>query len=223
MIDLHTHCIFSDGELVPFELVRRAAQKGYRAIAITDHVDASNLDFVVPRIVKALKALRGYTPLKALPGAEITHVPPALIADMVKEARALGAAVVVVHGETLAEPVEEGTNRAGIEAGADILSHPGLISPDDVVLAKEKGVALEITTRNGHSISNGYVAREALRHGARLVINTDAHSPSDLVDRDTARNMLLAAGVEPAHVDEVFRTSESIVENALRIMDAKAD
>jgi histidinol phosphatase-like PHP family hydrolase len=142
---------------------------------------------------------------------------------MVKEARALGAAVVVVHGETLAEPVEEGTNRAGIEAGADILSHPGLISPEDVVLAKEKGVALEITTRNGHSISNGYVAREALRHGAPMVINTDAHSPSDLVDRDTARNMLLAAGVEPAHVDEVFRTSESIVENALRIMDAKAD
>jgi histidinol phosphatase-like PHP family hydrolase len=223
VIDLHTHCLFSDGELVPFELVRRAAHKNYRAIAITDHVDVSNIDFVVPRIVKALRALKGFTPVKVIPGAEITHVPPALVGELVNEARALGAGIVVVHGETLAEPVEEGTNRAGIEAGADILSHPGLISPEDVLLAREKGVALEITTRYGHSLSNGYVAREALKHGARLVINTDAHSPSDLVSRETARTMLLAAGIGIEQVDDVFRTSESILENALRRIDAQAD
>ena len=179
MIDLHTHCIFSDGELVPFELVRRAANKGYRAVAITDHVDASNIDFVIPRIVKALRALRGFTPVRAIPGAELTHVPPGMMVEMVREARDLGAEVVLVHGETLAEPVEEGTNRAGIEAGADIISHPGLISDEDVMLAREMGVALEITARKGHCLSNGHVARQALRHGARLVINTDSHSPSD--------------------------------------------
>ena len=50
MIDLHTHSIFSDGELIPSELVRRARIKGYRAIAITDHGDASNLDFIIPRV-----------------------------------------------------------------------------------------------------------------------------------------------------------------------------
>jgi len=37
MIDLHTHSLFSDGELIPSELVSRAAAAGYRAIAITDH------------------------------------------------------------------------------------------------------------------------------------------------------------------------------------------
>ncbi len=51
MIDLHTHTVFSDGELIPSELVRRAEVIGCRAIALTDHVDSSNIDFVVPRIV----------------------------------------------------------------------------------------------------------------------------------------------------------------------------
>ena len=33
MIDLHTHTVFSDGALIPAELVRRARVKGYEAIA----------------------------------------------------------------------------------------------------------------------------------------------------------------------------------------------
>ncbi|MEE8621286.1 MAG: PHP domain-containing protein, partial [Syntrophobacteria bacterium] len=37
MIDLHTHSLFSDGELVVSELVRRAEDMGYRFIGITDH------------------------------------------------------------------------------------------------------------------------------------------------------------------------------------------
>ncbi|WP_429885909.1 PHP domain-containing protein, partial [Geoalkalibacter halelectricus] len=48
MIDLHTHTLFSDGELIPAELIRRAAVAGYTALAITDHVDLSNLDFILP-------------------------------------------------------------------------------------------------------------------------------------------------------------------------------
>ncbi|MEK7333369.1 MAG: histidinol phosphate phosphatase domain-containing protein, partial [Nitrospirota bacterium] len=116
MIDLHTHSLFSDGELLPAELIRRASVTGYKAIAITDHVDQSNIDMVIPRIVKALKLLKGHIPITALPGAEITHVPPALIPSMVKEARQLGAKIVIVLGETIAEPVEQGTNKAAIGA-----------------------------------------------------------------------------------------------------------
>ena len=52
MIDFHTHTLFSDGVLNPSELVRRANNMGYEAIGIADHVDGSNLDFVVERIVK---------------------------------------------------------------------------------------------------------------------------------------------------------------------------
>src|SRR5512143_1515681 len=163
MIDLHTHTIFSDGELIPFELIRRAEDKGYTALAITDHMDASNIDFIIPRIVKAIEKIRPLVSLEVLPGAEITHVPPEIIPDLVKEARRLGETIIVVHGETIVEPVRKGTPSAAIQAGADIIAHPGLISTEDLLSAKEKNVCLEITSRKGHSLSNGYVAKEAMR------------------------------------------------------------
>jgi len=53
----------------------------------------------------------------------------------------------------------------------DILSHPGLINAEEVALAAAAGVCLEITTRKGHSLTNGYVAKLAPAAGAKLVIN----------------------------------------------------
>lgn len=214
MIDLHTHTIFSDGVLIPAELIRRAVAAGYRAIALTDHVDQSNIDLVIPRVAKAVNALRDAVPIQVMVGAELTHVPPRQIAELVKEARALGAQIVVVHGETLVEPVVEGTNRAAIEAGVDILAHPGLITDDDIIAARERGVTLEITARKGHSLANGHVAQRATALGASLTINTDAHAPSDLVTAAFAANVLRGAGLDPAAVDAVFQHAQRLVEKA---------
>jgi len=211
MIDLHMHTLLSDGVLLPSELIQRAYSMGYRALALTDHVDMSNIDFVVPRIVKVIKEISEYSPVTVIPGAEITHVPPKLIPVMVKRARALGAKIVIVHGETLAEPVTAGTNRAGIQAGADIISHPGLISAEEVTLAKQRGVALEITTRKGHSISNGHLARIALETGAKLVINTDSHAPEDLITLERAKMILQAAGIKGRNIDHVIGNSEKLI------------
>ena len=216
MIDLHTHSFFSDGELIPSELIRRAEAIGYKAIAITDHVDASNIDIAIPRVVRAIESIQKFISITAIPGAEITHVPPALIPDLVKEARKLGARIVVVHGETIVEPVAPGTNRAAIKADADILAHPGIISGEDLLLAKERGISLEITSRKGHSLSNGYVAKEAMRFGIPLCINTDAHSPSDLITKETAIRILLASGIEENHIDSIFENSKALIEKALR-------
>jgi putative hydrolase len=216
MIDLHTHSFFSDGELIPSELIRRAEAIGYKAIAITDHVDSSNIDLVIPRIVSALKRLKGFISIEAVPGAEITHVPPQIIHELVKEARNLGAKIVVVHGQTLVEPVAPGTNRAAIEANADILAHPGIISEEDLLLAKEKGVTLEITSRKGHSLSNGYVAQEAMRFGVPLCINTDAHSPSDLITKEYAIRILLGSGIEENRIDSIFENSKALLEKVLK-------
>jgi putative hydrolase len=215
MIDLHTHTIFSDGELIPSELARRAVSMGYKALAITDHMDHSNIDLIIPRIVKAVRMLKDIMPITVLPGAEITHVPPTLIPDIVKEARRLGAQIVIVHGETIVEPVVEGTNRAAIEAGVDILAHPGLITEDDLLFAREKGITLEITARKGHSLSNGHVARSALRLGIPLTINTDAHAPSDLITRDFARRVLLSAGIDEDKIDGIFHHAQNLVKKAI--------
>lgn len=216
MIDLHTHSIFSDGELIPAELIRRASAMGYRAIAITDHMDHSNIDLIIPRIVKAVRALRDYVPIEVLAGAELTHVPPPLIADLVREARKLGAQIVVIHGETLVEPVIEGTNRAALESGADILAHPGLMTEDEFLLARDRGMTLEITARKGHSLSNGHVARWATRHGVNLTLNTDAHAPSDLITAGFGRKVLAAAGIDEPQVNHIFQHAESLVERAIR-------
>ncbi|MFZ5908262.1 MAG: histidinol phosphate phosphatase domain-containing protein [Nitrospirota bacterium] len=216
MIDLHTHSIFSDGELIPFELIRRAEWLGYKALAITDHIDSSNIGTVIPKIVHALKKIRDHISIEVLSGAEITHAPPQMIPDLVKEARQLGARIVVVHGETLVEPVLPGTNRAAIEANADILAHPGIISEEDLLSAKEKGVTLEITARKGHSLANGHVAKEAMKFGVPLCINTDAHSPSDLITRDFARRVLLASGIEDNRIESIFEHAKLLVEKLRR-------
>ncbi|HYA26826.1 MAG TPA: histidinol phosphate phosphatase domain-containing protein, partial [Thermodesulfovibrionales bacterium] len=165
---------------------------------------------------KAIKRLKEFVATEVIPGAEITHCPPKIIPDLVKEARSLGAKIVVVHGETVVEPVSEGTNRAAIEAGADILAHPGLISMEDILFAKDKGVVLEITSRKGHSLSNGYVAKEAIKFGLSLAINTDCHDPGDLITKETARKILFAAGIDENRIESVFESSRLLVEKAMR-------
>lgn len=211
MIDLHMHSLFSDGELIPSELVRRAAVAGYRAMAITDHADHSNFDFIISRVSQVCGKVSEAYGIFVLPGIEITHVPPRYIPALAKEARKAGARIIVVHGETLVEPVVEGTNLAAVQSDIDILAHPGLIDEDSVRLAAKAGVCLEISTRKGHSLGNGHVAALARKHGALLVLNTDAHSPGDLVNREFAKRVARGAGLTEAEAARMFRNSEEII------------
>jgi len=212
MIDLHTHSLFSDGELIPAELVRRAVFRGYQAMAITDHGDMSNIDFIVPRVVQACRILSEANGIRVIPGIELTHVPPKHIAELAREARQLGARIVVVHGETLVEPVVPGTNTAALAADIDILAHPGLISEDDTKLAKKNGVFLEITVRKGHSLTNGHVAKMARKFKVPLVLNTDSHSPGDLIDDAMAEAVIRGAGMDT-------KETETVLENARMLVD----
>jgi len=195
LIDLHTHTTFSDGDFIPAELARRARIAGYKAIAFTDHADHSNIGHILTNILRMVHDYSLYQEIELLAGVELTHVPPALIPDLVKKARDLGAQIVLVHGETIVEPVAAGTNHAAIMGGVDILAHPGLITPQDVALAAEKNVCLEITTRKGHSLTNGHVLALARQYKATLVINNDAHSGSDLVQKDIRKKIALGSGM----------------------------
>ncbi len=214
MIDLHTHSIFSDGELVPSELAQRARAAGYTTIAITDHADHSNIDFIIPRIIRVCEIITAKGNIQVLPGLELTHVDPADIAPLVSEARKLGAKILIVHGETLTEPVPPGTNLAAIQAGADILAHPGLVTEEEVRLAASKGVHLEITTRRGHSLTNGHVASMARKCGALLVLNNDTHAPGDFVGPQMAANIARGAGMSEEEVNAMFNNSKNLIQRA---------
>lgn len=214
VIDLHTHSIFSDGELVPAELAQRAWAAGYKTIAITDHADHSNIDFVIPRIVKVCNLITEKGDIEIIPGIELTHVHPGDIASLADEARKIGAKIIVVHGETISEPVPAGTNLAAIKAEVDILAHPGLIGEEEVKLAAQKGVYLEITTRRGHAYTNGHVASMARKFKAQLVLNNDAHAASDFVGKTMAFKIARGAGLTDDEISAMLNNSGKIIQRA---------
>ncbi|HDH87242.1 MAG: PHP domain-containing protein [Deltaproteobacteria bacterium] len=215
MIDLHTHSLFSDGELLPSELVRRLEDMEYSCVAITDHVDSSSLDFVIPRLVKVAKDLNQRQSVRVIPGVEITHVHPEFMESLVVQSRELGAKIVIVHGETIVEPVAKGTNRAAILSRVDILAHPGLIAVEDIKMAAERGVYLEISARHGHCLTNGYVARLAKEFGAKLVLNSDAHSPHDLMTRQFAQMVAQGSGLGKNALEEMLGNSRDLINKIL--------
>jgi len=212
-IDLHTHSLLSDGELVPSELARRAEHLGHGAIAITDHVDRSNIDWVVKGMTKAASELNRYMDIRVVPGVELTHVPVPTIAKLAKLARRLGAELVLVHGETTVEPVHAGTNDAALACSdVDILAHPGLMTLEQADRAREANIYLELTSRRGHCIANGWVARVASEAKAKLLVNTDAHSPDELLTLEAALTVARCAGLdEDAAKEAVLKNPKELV------------
>ncbi|MEM1957363.1 MAG: histidinol phosphate phosphatase domain-containing protein [Archaeoglobaceae archaeon] len=192
MIDLHMHSTFSDGELIPAELIRRVASKGNKGVAITDHADFSTISTILSNLSK----LKEFDfDIDFLVGVEITHVPPRLIGKAVELAWREGAEIVIVHGETIVEPVAEGTNSSALDEEINILAHPGILSEEEAEKARENGIFLEISARKGHCLTNGHVARMAEKFSCDLVLNTDAHSPSDIIDDSIAKRIILGAGI----------------------------
>lgn len=212
MIDLHTHTFLSDGRLSAAELVRRAEQAGYRAIGITDHADASNLEELVSAVVRFARETQPYLKIRVVPGVELTHVPPGQVAALVRRARQLGARLVVMHGETVCEPVARGSNRAGIEAGVDILAHPGLISEEEVRLAVECGVTLEVSGRFSHGLGNGRLVALAREAGAQLAINSDAHAPADIMTPDWREKVAFGSGLTAEELERINKSMVALVE-----------
>jgi histidinol phosphatase-like PHP family hydrolase len=204
MYDLHTHTILSDGELLPCELIRRMAVLGYETVAITDHADLSNLSGILTAVQRVQRSAEEYG-VRLLSGVEITHVPPVEIPVLAQRAKEEGADIVVVHGETIVEPVPPGTNMAACCCEyVDVLAHPGFISLSEAEQACQNRVMLEITARGGHNRTNGYVAQVAERTGCRLVVDSDAHSPGDLMTKQAREQVVRGAGVQESRIREIL-------------------
>jgi putative hydrolase len=215
MIDLHTHSLFSDGELTPAELVRRFKVAGYRALAITDHGDQSNIDLIIPRLVAFCEEVNRREGIRVIPGIELTHIPPESIPTLVSKSRELGAKLVLVHGESIVEPVAPGTNRTAIESSVDILAHPGLITEEEILLVKKHSVYLELTSRKGHSLTNGHVAQLAHKMRAPMILNSDAHSPGDIWPVARLHEIVVGAGLTKNDYNTMIKNAERILERCL--------
>ncbi|MFC1571357.1 histidinol phosphate phosphatase domain-containing protein [Candidatus Margulisiibacteriota bacterium] len=195
--EFHCHTILSDGRLLPLALAGEAQARNTAVIAITDHVDPSNIEFAVKSLVNFAKEIEGKVPIKIIPGAEISYLPPELIGQYAKKARELGAKIIVVHGESPVEPVPKGTNRAALKLRGlvNILAHPGWISEKDVKLAADNEIYLELSNRTGHDKGNRHVAKMAKKFGAKLLVNTDAHHDKDLITQAQAYKIARKAGL----------------------------
>ena len=208
MYDFHTHTFLSDGVLSPIELIRRALVRGYRAMAVTDHVGLGNVEFVVKTLVIDCEQATRRWDILVLPGVEITHVPKDDIDLVARTAKEMGAKLVAVHGETPVEPVEPGTNEAALRSNfVDVLAHPGLITYDDARLAAERGIFLEVSARKGHSLANGHVAKVAREAGAATVLDSDAHEPDDLLTPEIRLAVARGAGLNDEEVHALLETN----------------
>ena len=203
--DFHTHTFFSDGVNSPIELIRFAAARGYKCIALTDHASYSNLDFIISRVSRDCELAEKYWSINAITGVELTNVPAKSINEMAGKAKELGAKLVVVHGESIVEDVEEGTNLEAVRSEyVDLLAHPGIFTLEEANLAVKNGVFIEISSRAGHSLTNGVVVNAGREAGVKFLINSDAHSHHDLFKSDMQEKVGRGSGLKKDEIEEIL-------------------
>lgn len=170
---LKTTCEFSDYEILEQDLT-----------TLHNAIDKTN-----PQIAKLLllqkqiDELAIYENIQCFFGIKLMHIPPSLIEKSVLLYRALGIHLIAVHGESISDMVEQGTNFNACLAHIDILYHAGLIDEKCVELAKENNVFLEICSNPKHAYTNAHIAKIAEKYGAKIIFGSGAtkleelHSP----------------------------------------------
>jgi histidinol phosphatase-like PHP family hydrolase len=98
----------------------------------------------------------------------------------------------------------------------DVLAHPGFLTLKEAGRAADRGCFIEITTRKGHSLTNGHVARICRRAGAKMVVNTDAHAPGDLVTAEFALQVARGAGLDEEETRSATQTNPRALLSRIR-------
>ena len=75
-------------------------------------------------------------------------------------------------------------------------------------------VYLEITSRLGHNITNGHVAKVAEETGAGMVLNSDCHEPSDIMSKEYAEKIVNGAGLAGGSFSALLSNSRQLLERA---------
>jgi DNA polymerase (family 10) len=223
--DLHMHSDRSDGRDTLETMVRAARDRGYGYCAVTEHSQslamAQGFDTErVRRSVSEIEAVRRAVPgIRVLHGLEVDILGDGQL-DLDDEGLGLLDWVIASLHSRLGQPRAEMTARvmrAVSHPAVHVMGHPtarmlGRREPVELDLeavldaAAAHGTWMEINAQPHRVDLNDQNARMAKERGVRLVINTDAHSVSEL---DALRYGVFAARRAGLAKGDVVNTLEA--------------
>lgn len=208
MIDFH---IEINEQMPPSSAIFYAKNLGLRAVALmvtAEHIPGAGETSALPKEhtspflagllekKQLVHTLSIYYDMQVFFGIELWHIPPTLIEETIQFYRALGISLIGVHGESISNLVEKGTNFSAIMAKADILYHPGLIDEKCVEIAKENNVFLEISTHPKHAYTNAHIAKLAQKYGTKLALGSCARTLEEIHSPEMQELILKGACIE---------------------------
>lgn len=201
--DLHMHTTWSDGKLSVMDMALAAQADGLKLIVITDHsvslgiANGLSVERLREQAAEVRAANEALAPdLRVLHGTEMEiradgtlDYPDDVLAE-------LDFVIASLH-TSLRQPREQATQRvlnAIDNPHVDMIAHPtGRLFPDrpgadldmDALLAAAAatGTILEVNAHPQRLDLRDIHLKRALELGARIAINTDAHSPADFDNR----------------------------------------
>jgi DNA polymerase (family 10) len=217
--DLHCHTTWSDGRASVLELGEAARDRGYEYVAVCDHspsvgvvpgLTADDLRRQADEIAAANERL---APFRILRGIECDILPDGSL-DLPDDVLAeLDWVTASVHAgqrtprRELTKRVTEAMRHPSVRA----LSHPtgrligrrppnALDIEETIAVALETGVALEVNGLPTRLDLSAEHVREALDAGAKIVVNTDAHSTRGLANIELGVGTARRGGATAADV-----------------------
>lgn len=176
--DLHTHTVFSDGNVWPTVRVQEAFQEGLDVIAITDHLEYTPHEKDLPeninRPYEIAKPVADAAGILLIPGAEITRaMPPGHFnAIFLSDARLLDT-----------EKVEDAFAAAAKQKAFVFWNHPGWRQPNNVgIWYDEHTNLLQQKMFQGIEIVNGNdyypeAHQWCIEKNLTMIANSDVHDP----------------------------------------------
>ena len=194
--DLHVHTSESDGSATIEQMVAECRRLGYTHLAVTEHsasagyaggLDNDGLERLCDRVDRLNAKLRGFRVLK---GSEVDITPDGGLDYPDRLLARLDVVVCSIH-QAFRKNATERMCGAIDHPLTSIIGHPtgriiGRREGYDIDIEKvidaaaRRGKVLEINSFYGRLDLSDVRAREALRAGVKLAVNTDAHSVVDL-------------------------------------------
>ena len=197
--DLHTHSDWTDGRDPLDAMVKRARDKGYAYIAVTDHsvglgmTNGLNVERITARNKEIARLNRELAPFRVLSGTEVEIRANGTLDYPDEILRAFDVVTASVHS-AFNQPRAQITERivgAMRHPLVTALSHPTgrlLERRDPYDVDMDAVIAAAVATGTRLEVNGGperldlpdWAVRKAMEQGATVVINSDAHAVEEL-------------------------------------------